>query len=272
MLKSNKYFLKLISSALILSFITIGSSCKMSQANSPVMNIDAKLTSSPTLPLSPTTIPTSTQIITPTRAVTTKPTSTPTPIATSPVPTLPNDYVEPIDPIIWYADITHDGKPEKIAVDLTYVLNYPKTGKEKTVSVYSGRTGKLIWTAHADTVHVGWNGIYVYNDGKQDFLLIWQPMMYQGSANYTYTILSLNETGKAHVLSSDTLTFDISKVKPYKTDKIKDYLDKVNHYLLNSYVLVDTDDAEAIYSAKGLKKINLFDTSQLLDEIELQQK
>mgnify|MGYP000968882379 CR=1 FL=1 len=74
------------------------------------------------------------------------------------------------EPIIWYADLTHDGINEKIVMDPTYVINYPETGEEKTVTIYSGSSGELLWTGHADTVHVGWNGIYIYNDGKNEYL------------------------------------------------------------------------------------------------------
>lgn len=182
--------------------------------------------------------------------------------------TAESDSVKKVEPITWYADITQDGIDEKIVVDLTYVINYPKTGEEQTVSVYSGSSGELLWTGHADTVHPGYNGIYIYNDGKKDYLLLWQPTVYQDSGDFHFRIFSLDEDGKEIDLLTKNIQFNMYRPKDCDTDVISKFVDMVNGYLEKSYVLVDTDNGTPVYSTKDNKIINRYDASWILDEIK----
>ncbi|WP_455718439.1 hypothetical protein [Anaerosporobacter sp.] len=169
------------------------------------------------------------------------------------------------EPIIWYSDLTHDGIDEKIVVDVTYVINYPATGEEETVSIYSGSSDELIWTGHADTVHVGWNGIYIYNDGKNDYLLLWQPTVFQDIANFNLRIFSLTEEGKEKDLLNKKIEFVTYKPKDSDIGDVSEFVDMVNGYLEKSYVLVDTDNGAPVYSTADNKIINLYDVSSMLD-------
>lgn len=178
------------------------------------------------------------------------------------------DFVEQMEPIIWYSDITQDGIDEKIEVDLTYVINHPNTGEEQTVSVYSGSTGDLIWTGHADTVHPGWNGIYIYSDGDNEYLLNWKPTIYQDSADFFFHVFSLTEEGDVQELTTETIQFNILGGDECDTDAISSYIDKVNSYLENSYVLVDTENGTPLYSTKNNKINNCYDVSAILNEIK----
>lgn len=172
------------------------------------------------------------------------------------------------EPIIWYTDLTHDGINEKIVMELTYVINYPETGEEKTVTVYSGSSGELLWTGHADTVHVGWNGIYIYNDGKNEYLVIWQPTIYQDIANFNIRIFSLDEDGKEKDLLKKNMEFDIYNPKESDFDEVSEFVDMVNGYLEKSYVLVDTNNATPVYSKIGNQIVNLYDVSLILKEMK----
>lgn len=169
------------------------------------------------------------------------------------------------EPIIWYADLTHDGINEKIVVDLTYVINYPETGDEKTVSVYSGSSDELIWTGHADRVHPGWNGIYIYNDGKNDYLILWQPTIYQDIADFNIRIFSLTEEGKEKDILNKKIEFVTYRPKDSDFKDVPEFVDMVNGYLEKSYVLVDTDNATPVYSTTDNKIINLYDASPVID-------
>lgn len=153
-------------------------------------------------------------------------------------------------------------------MDLTYVINYPKTGEEQTVSVYSGSSGELLWTGHADTVHPGWNGIYIYNDGKNDYLIQWLPTIYQDNADFHFRIFSLDEEGKEKDLLAKNIQFDIYHPKDGDTNTISEFVNMVNGYLENSYVLVDTDNGTPVYSKADSKIVNLYDVSWILEEIK----
>lgn len=179
-----------------------------------------------------------------------------------------SDNVKQEEPIIWYADITHDGIDEKIVVDLTYVINYPKTGEENTVSVYSGSSGEFIYTGHADTVHVGWNGIYIYNDGKNDYLLLWKPTVYQNSADFNLHIFSLTEDGEEIVYLTENIQFVTYPPENINIDEVSEFVDMANGYLEKSYVLVDTDNGTPVYSTADNKIINIYESSWITGEIK----
>ncbi len=80
------------------------------------------------------------------------------------------------------ADLTGDGIPESILIDERAAAE-PKTGNEPTIQVLSGKTGETIWSLPVNTVHVGWNNVYLYRDGGKPFLMTWNPAMYQGAAD-----------------------------------------------------------------------------------------
>jgi hypothetical protein len=174
-----------------------------------------------------------------------------------------NNLVKQIEPIIWYSDVTHDGLNEKIVVDLTYVLNYPRTGEEQTVSIYAGKTGDLIWTGHADTVHPGWNGFYIYDDGNNEYLLTWRPTIYQNSADFILNIFSLTDDGEEHELYTENVPFNMLD-DDLDADVIISFVNKVNGYLDNCYVLVDTDNSTPVYSTKDNKMKQYYDISKVL--------
>lgn len=171
----------------------------------------------------------------------------------------------------WSADLTHDGVDERIEVDLNGVSQATTTGEEETVRVYSGKTGndKPIWTAHADTVHPGWNGIYIYKNPEDglSYLFIWKPTMYQGVATYQYRIFFLTEEGKEQVLEEGSIEFDLNNVQEGDAKRVENYLERVNEILRNSFVLVDTDNGEIFFSETGKPVTREFDAEAIVDEI-----
>lgn len=182
------------------------------------------------------------------------------------------EAVKEIEPINWYIDLTQDGKDERIVIDLTFALADPIPGEEQTVSIYSGSTDKLIWSGFADPAHVGWNGIYIYNDGKNDYLTIWKPTKYQGRAEYSIQVFSLTEDGQEHNLFAKGIEFNENN--PYECDieDISTYIENVNQYLEKSYVLLDTDGGVPVYSTEGNKITQTFELSEVLKSIEEQKQ
>ena len=171
----------------------------------------------------------------------------------------------------WSVDLTHDGVEERIAVDLNGVSQATTTGEEETVRVYSGKEGEKepIWTAHADTVHPGWNGIYIYKNPEDglSYLFIWKPTMYQGVATYQYRIFSLTEEGKEQVLEEKSIDFDLNNVQEGDAEQVEAYLERVNEILKNSFVLIDTDNGEIFSSEPGKPVTREFDAAVMVDTI-----
>lgn len=163
-------------------------------------------------------------------------------------------------------DITHDGKADTIIFDLTAILDESKiTGEEKTVVVKSA-TGQEIASYTADTVHGGWNGIYIYSDDTGDYLVNWRPIMYQGIGNYQLKVYSLQEDGTENILFEKTYQFDLNPGNFHFNPKsYQKYIDKVNQYLQKSYVIIDTDQGEAKYSTNDSKRYGFYDGSEVLE-------
>lgn len=178
---------------------------------------------------------------------------------------------EPNALVVWEEDVTHDGIPERIEVDLSEQSNpsLALSGWEETVKVYSGQTGEKIWSAHADTVHAGWNGIYIYKapENGQVYLLIWQPMRYTERADYTYRLISLLETGEEQVKETGEVQFDLNSLKAEDEENVSVFLEKVNRLLKDSYVLLDTDNADFFYSPKDHPVTKEYDAKGILSEI-----
>lgn len=162
------------------------------------------------------------------------------------------------DNIVWYADLTQDGINEKIVVDLTYVDN-PIDGLEKTVSIYQvdsqTRNETLIWYEHADTVHIGWNGIYLYEQDGQYYLMTWKPYCSTGICEYDYEIFSFANSGEKVTLTNGNLNLNMDDIDQ---NVLRNFINKVNTYLSKSMVLIDTDQGKIIYSTNDNPIVNLF--------------
>lgn len=173
--------------------------------------------------------------------------------------------------LCWQVDVTHDGVEEQIEVDLNGVSHETTTGEEETVRVYSGKNAAEtpIWTAHADTVHPGWNGIYIYKNPEDglSYLFTWRPTMYQGIGTYEYRIFSLTEDGKEQVLEEESIDFDLNNVQKGDAGRVEAYLARVNEILRNSFVLIDTDNGEIFISETGKPVTREFDAVAMLDTI-----
>lgn len=177
-----------------------------------------------------------------------------------------NEAIEEMrKPVIWYEDLTHDGADERIEVDLNY-LDGNSDADAKTVAVYSGQTDELIWSGHADNVHIGWNGYYVYHDpsdGKA-YLLMWQPYMSTGYGNYIYKLFYLSETGKEHVIEEDSYEFYETHPEADDAENLTAYGERVNTLLKESYVLIDTDNGSALYSGQDNPVTRGYDMSEII--------
>lgn len=149
-------------------------------------------------------------------------------------------------------------------------VDLASTGEEKTVCVYSG--GSLIWSAHADTVHVGWNGVYLYHGRDGDYLLLWRPYGCTGEYEFTYSVFSLSGSGVENIQITKDLIFEESEVEKnpagYK-EKINDYCNEVNNYLSKSMLLIDTDGGSVVYSINENKITRIYDPSVLFTLLEI---
>lgn len=176
-------------------------------------------------------------------------------------PMPPQEYV-------FQEDVTHDGVKDTITLHMEALRDESlATGEEETVTVTSGKTGKKIASYTADTIHYGWNGIYLYEDKTGVYLVEWKPIMYQGVGAFSLRVFSLKEDGTEDVLTEKKYDFNLNPGKmDFDQKAYRDYIDFVNSYLKNSYVIVDTDQGEVMYSTKEGQLMSPYDGSWVIDD------
>lgn len=168
------------------------------------------------------------------------------------------------------ADVTGDGIEDKIRMNITEEVIEPYTKyEENVVEVISGATGKVVYTmgnlSDINLVHSGYNSLYLYHGEGKDYLLNWNPMMYQGIASYQYEIFTVNESGQKEVFEKDKFFFDLNHMKKSQIEKYKDFIEKINKRLVNSDILISTLNGNLVTYNDLPDHLLLFDASEDLD-------
>ena len=139
---------------------------------------------------------------------------------------------------VLYADLTHDGKDEKI------VLNV-KTGEadfteaEVTVLADDGNgVFSPVYEKHIDSSHTGWGWLYLYEENGLAYLVDYDPVLYEGTSRYSCTVFSLTETGGEDILYHDTLSFEwTGEDDPQLKEQIAEFNRKAFIYMNQAQVL-----------------------------------
>lgn len=159
----------------------------------------------------------------------------------------------------WQADLTHDGEPEWIrVVGIQRRENVPDDWYFYEVRVQNEAGTYTYWTGEADSSHVGWNGIYLYQKDGKDYLMTWVPYGSTGIHSLSYSVFSLTPDGEELVLAANEMEYD---TMPNRMDvdvsAIRAFEGEVNALLKDAFVLVDnTNNGIAQYSTAGNKLVN----------------
>lgn len=139
----------------------------------------------------------------------------------------------------WYADLTHDGVDETITVS---------ANGESDPDVYyitvSDRTGTILWNSSAATVHVGQNGIYLYQQDGLYYLMQWVPYSNTGATALHYRIFSLTEAGDEIILarnSFDYILISTQELLDMDVNGLRAFEAEINALLADSVVLLSTN-------------------------------
>jgi len=161
------------------------------------------------------------------------------------------------NPIIWWADLHHNGTEDKIAVE---IINNYATSEGAKVSIYKSDTDLLIHSFSADLPHAGWNGLYLYSNESGAYLMNWTPGMWQGRGSYFYEVFYFDENDEKIFFYSSSLEFDSDdlRVKYEGWVEFIKYTHIVNSYLVLSWVIADTDGGTLIYSTHDNQMVNHF--------------
>jgi len=154
----------------------------------------------------------------------------------------------PMEPLVYHADLTHDGKDEKIIVDLSQLKTEDQNAN---VSVFDSGD-KLLWSGDASIIHAGNNGIYLYKENDYTYLLTWCPWAGQGSVGLSYEIFSLSNNGDvlSYRKGEGTFTLDneMSAGPNGRRSEANLFIQEVNRYLEQSMLLVAATTEGAYFS------------------------
>lgn len=133
-------------------------------------------------------------------------------------------------------DLTHDGTPDALAV------SYVEETEIWQLTVTDGATGDQIWSEEAAAPHAGWNAVFLCTLEGEDYLLRYNPTMYQGLCNYRYEVFWLAD-GEAVTADSGWVDFAINPSGgSFDPEAILAFLEQVNWYLSHSVQLMNTDE------------------------------
>ncbi|MDE6320282.1 MAG: hypothetical protein K2M22_11390 [Lachnospiraceae bacterium] len=129
---------------------------------------------------------------------------------------------------------------------------------------------KLIASEEGYFAHAGWKSLFLCTLDGEDYLLRYEPMMFQGVCTYSYTLSTLSLTDSTEtVVQSSSIDFDINFGSPTHSDfdpeAIADFMDEINDLLSHSVQLLNTDsDLSDTFEKEG----RLYDSLWWLDSWE----
>lgn len=131
--------------------------------------------------------------------------------------------------IVSYSDLNHNRVNERIVVRETeaYML----------YELLVVENGTVIWSMEAGLPHVGWTTIMLYNEEGQDYLVQYQPQMYQGVGTYSCEIFSL-EDGKKSIKKQWAVDFELPVEE---NPQMEQFAKEVGILLRNCTVLLSTE-------------------------------
>ncbi|MFW5648717.1 MAG: M56 family metallopeptidase, partial [Candidatus Alkaliphilus sp. MAG34] len=133
------------------------------------------------------------------------------------------------------ADINGDGRDEYIYLD-----NSRMNEGLATLSVGDVR-GNELWSEQLSTSHAGWGQLFLCElDGRQ-YLLRYNPAMFQGNTAYVYTLFTLKD-GKEKVFKTNSVEFDINGTKELDVPQMLSFANEINSLLTKSTLLISSNN------------------------------
>lgn len=135
------------------------------------------------------------------------------------------------------ADVNEDNREEAIFLDKSQIRDGSVTIRVLDV------LGIELWNEQLSTSHAGWGSLFLCElDGRQ-YLLRYNPAMFQGYCTYMYTLFTLGD-GKEKVVQTNTVEFDINGTKELEAPKMIAYAEEINALLGKSILLLSSEGGE----------------------------
>lgn len=154
--------------------------------------------------------------------------------------------------VVFLADVNHDGREDRIYLGLS---GFNERGSG-TVQVLDGMSETVLWERSYAKAHAGWTMLYLYRENGQDYILEYNPAMYQGRGDYRYEIFHLDEQGNPVILKEEETSFQLYENNNgvYKNGFFGDaeeyhlFLEHVNSCIDQSLLLISSDNGDIVYS------------------------
>ncbi len=134
------------------------------------------------------------------------------------------------------ADINGDGKDEYI------YLNKSQMNEGLATLIIGDGKGHELWNKQFSTSHAGWGQLFLCELDDKQYLLKYNPAMFQGNATYAYTLFTLRD-GKEKVSKTDSIKFDINGTKELDVSQMLSFADEINSLLIKSTLLISSNDS-----------------------------
>ena len=131
--------------------------------------------------------------------------------------------------IVSYSDLNYNRVNERIVVR--------EAEPNMLYELLVVENGSVIGSVEAGLPHVGWNTILLYNEDGKDYLVEYQPQMYQGVGTYKCKTYSL-ENGKENIKKEWAVDFEIPVEETYEMEQ---FAKEVGILLRNCSVLLSTE-------------------------------
>lgn len=153
----------------------------------------------------------------------------------------------PVDTIVWEAaDLDRDGETESIRV-----CELGEDGYELEVLK---KDGTVLWSKEMGTAHTGQGSILLYQDDGEDYLMEYNPTMYQGIGSYSCRVFTL-EGGHESENYYREVEFNVSDL--LTTDEMRTFAVQVDYKLWKSTVLMSTIEGELVVGPRAAEQVPL---------------
>ena len=163
----------------------------------------------------------------------------------------PMEYGTDAD-VIFFADLDHDGEPERITAGLADFQ--ASGGQYASLKVLAGESADspVIWEHDYSVAHAGWSMLYLYRENEADYLLEYSPYMNQGYGAYSIRVFYIGPDKKTVEAHSHTADFALQKEDRTgffgDPDVLAAFMDTAEGYIKSSLLLVSTDQGRLAYS------------------------
>ena len=132
--------------------------------------------------------------------------------------------------------------------------------------------GVELWSAGAHPSHAGWTSVFACKIDGEDYLLQYEPEMYQGWAEYAYELWAFDGNGQAYTSDNRSVTFDINfgrEEHQFDPEAIAGFFWERRGLLQDSILLASTENGEFQTGIPGLELQNyIFSDLLSLDSLE----